>query len=416
VSTHVHRLPRPSLCLLAALAAACAGDAPPALTAAGIGFDERELLGLSEDRRRLLGELAAFGVAVADPTAAPDLTSPIVEARERDRLWQLVQARGVLDEAGADDAVLEARYRTDPRWELTVRHLLIVSPRYETEATRALARDKAERALARIRAGEDLARVAAELSEEPGAEGRQGLLTPGREGSWVREFWNAALALEPGEVSGVVETRYGFHVLRLESRRVVSFDEARWDLTLDLARMLADIDTDAGSAPLPPGFQVEADVLASWPGDLPPTPADERVVARWEGGSLSLDTLAAALAGLPYTRWRAATSGDDAERRRGLESVARAVAAARSAAARGIEVSEAWRTAEARSLEERGNEWARALGFTPALPRARVKEAAWAALAATSQNASLAREAVRRDLGAALHRAFSIETAPAGGP
>jgi hypothetical protein len=33
--------------------------------------------------------------------------------------------------------------------------------------------------------------------------------------------------LQPGEISGVTETQYGFHVLRLEDRQIVSFDEAR---------------------------------------------------------------------------------------------------------------------------------------------------------------------------------------------
>jgi hypothetical protein len=78
-----------------------------------------------------------------------------------------------------------------------------------------------------LRGGADFAVTAAELSEEPGAEGRQGLLTPGREGSWVPEFWAAALALQPGEISPVTETQYGYHILRLEDRSVVPFNEAR---------------------------------------------------------------------------------------------------------------------------------------------------------------------------------------------
>src|SRR5690606_13003901 len=62
--------------------------------------------------------------------------------------------------------------------------------------------------------------------EEPGAARRGGLLQPGREGSWVAPFWLAAVALEPGEVSDVVETEYGYHVLKLESREPLPFSEA----------------------------------------------------------------------------------------------------------------------------------------------------------------------------------------------
>jgi hypothetical protein len=69
--------------------------------------------------------------------------------------------------------------------------------------------------------------VAGEVSEEPGAEARGGLLEPGREGSWVQEFWMAANSLEEGEVSEVIETQFGFHVLMLEERRAVPFTEVR---------------------------------------------------------------------------------------------------------------------------------------------------------------------------------------------
>ena len=55
----------------------------------------------------------------------------------------------------------------------------------------------AEEARQRALAGEDFAALAGEYSEEPGAAERGGLLQPGREGTWVDPFWQAALALVP---------------------------------------------------------------------------------------------------------------------------------------------------------------------------------------------------------------------------
>src|SRR5690606_1075757 len=129
----------------------------------------------------------------------------------------------------------------------------------ESEALRAEARRKAERALERIRAGEPFPEVAAEVSEEPGAEGRQGLLQPGREGSWVSEFWNAARALDPGEVSPVTETQYGFHVLRLEERREIPFEEARNDVTLEVAEMIGVSPGATPPVPEPEGMRATHD-------------------------------------------------------------------------------------------------------------------------------------------------------------
>ena len=93
-----------------------------------------------------------------------------------------------------------------------------------------------------LRNGADFAETAAQLSEEPGAEGREGLLEPGRDGSWVPEFWAAALALQSGDISPVTETQYGFHILRLDDRQIVPFQEGRSVIARDVADRIEDPD------------------------------------------------------------------------------------------------------------------------------------------------------------------------------
>jgi foldase protein PrsA len=139
-----------------------------------------------------------------------------------------------MDSQADADEHLDAYYRRNPQSDQTVRHLIDMPPRHEAASPREEARAKATRAHERIRNGEPFPEVAAEVSEEPGAEGRQGLLEPGRKGAWVGEFWDAASALQAGDVSPVVETTYGFHVLRLEGRTLVPFEEVRAQVMLDL--------------------------------------------------------------------------------------------------------------------------------------------------------------------------------------
>lgn len=213
----------PTLALL--LAGACGGD-PPALTVGPVTYTEDELLGFTDAREASLARITAFGLAVAD-SATLELGRPVVDRWLDERRLEILAAEKVLDEAGIGDDVLEARYLTDPEHQLTVRHILFFSERWRPDAHRAEAEAKAERALESLRAGADFAETAARLSEEPGAEGREGLLRPGREGAWVDEFWAAASALEPGEISPVTETQYGFHILRLEDREIVPFEESR---------------------------------------------------------------------------------------------------------------------------------------------------------------------------------------------
>lgn len=211
--------------LTSSLLTAC-GEAEPALQVGPISYTEDELLGLSDERRKLLANLVGVGLAIADSTGAA-LGAPRVSEWLDDRRLEMLAAELTLEKHGIEDAVLEAQYLTNPEWELTVRHILFFSERWRSAEHRAEAAAKADRALQSLSQGADFAETAATLSEEPGAEGRQGLLTPGREGSWVPEFWAAALALEAGQISPVTETEYGYHILRLEDRQTVPFEEAR---------------------------------------------------------------------------------------------------------------------------------------------------------------------------------------------
>ncbi len=309
--------------------AGCAAE-PAALTIGDVTFAETELLGLSDARREQLAEITAYGLATAREEL-PLKLAPILEQARDSALMKQYVAERVLADAGVDDDQLRAHYLTNPAVELTVRHVLFFSERWRPAQHREEAREKAEAAIARLEAGEGFPEVAAELSEEPGAEGRQGLLQPGREGSWVSEFWTAAFALQPGEISPVTETQYGFHVLRLEERQIVPFEEARPEV---VARVFA--------------------LMGS----------NEDVV-----------------------------QGISMEDARASETV----------------VPEANLAAITRDFEDRTLRWTTALGFAPGLSNAQVKEAARAALGATEQLATIARNELR-DLASLLQAAYPIRS------
>ncbi len=258
--------------LLALCLAACGHEAPPALTVGPVAFTKDELLGLSESRRETLADLTAFGLAVSDSTAGR-LGAPLVEQWKDDRLLDILAAELTLEKHDVGRAQLERAYRANPEWELTVQHILVFSERWRDAGHRRAAQAKATEALAMLKGGRDFPEVEAALAAEGGPEARQGVLPPGREGAWVPEFWAAAVALEPGELSPVTETEYGFHVIKLLDRKVVPFEEARTAVARRVAQKLED----------PRG------VLGEWMGSAGADDASRRAAALDEAGRRGLE-------------------------------------------------------------------------------------------------------------------------------
>jgi peptidyl-prolyl cis-trans isomerase C len=125
-------------------------------------------------------------------------------------------ARVTDEEAEAYYEAHKDEFRFD---ELKVRHILlrVLPPR--TPQQRGGQRARAEGLLVRIRRGEKLSELARESSEDEASRDKGGELPPFTRGRAYPAFEAAALALKPGEVSGVVETPAGFHILELVSRR-----------------------------------------------------------------------------------------------------------------------------------------------------------------------------------------------------
>jgi hypothetical protein len=104
-------------------------------------------------------------------------------------------------------------------------HILVES-RAEAERIYRQVRDATEA---------EFVEVAKERSTEPGADQRGGRLGSAVASTYVPEFAQAVVALEPGEISRPVRTQFGWHVIYLVDKEVTSFDEAKAGLLEPLA-------------------------------------------------------------------------------------------------------------------------------------------------------------------------------------
>ena len=91
----------------------------------------------------------------------------------------------------------------------------------------------AQEAIDRIRGGEDFATVAQEVSTDPGSGPQGGALGPLQAGAFVPEFEEAAMALEPGEISEPVQTQFGWHVITTEAGQELT-PELREQITTEV--------------------------------------------------------------------------------------------------------------------------------------------------------------------------------------
>jgi len=82
----------------------------------------------------------------------------------------------------------------------------------------AKARSQAEEILKRARAGEDFAKLAEQYSSDPGSKVKGGDLGWFGRGQMVKPFEDAAFSMQPGQISDIVESDFGYHIIKVEER------------------------------------------------------------------------------------------------------------------------------------------------------------------------------------------------------
>ncbi len=156
------------------------------------------------------------------------------DARQDIAVAKVIES-AIKDKVTAAPADIEAFYKSNPQSfqapeRVKASHILIGVPRGADAATKAKAKEKAESVLKEVKAGKDFAELAKQHSEDPGSGKNGGDLGYFQPGQMVGPFNDVAFSLKPGTTSELVETEFGFHIIKVEDKqagRTVPLDEAR---------------------------------------------------------------------------------------------------------------------------------------------------------------------------------------------
>lgn len=131
------------------------------------------------------------------------------------------------DQVTFEDAELETFYRRNlDRYETPEQahaaHILVRVPEGADEAARKQKRAQAEKLLAEAKGGKDFAALARDFSDDKASAVNGGDLGNFGRGMMVPTFEQAVFGLKPGEISGLVETQFGYHIIKL-----IAYNEAK---------------------------------------------------------------------------------------------------------------------------------------------------------------------------------------------
>ena len=126
-----------------------------------------------------------------------------------------------------------------PKPQVHARHILIMVSPQAPDMEKAEARKKAQDALDRAKKGESFEKIAKEVSQDQTSAVNGGELPWFGQGEMEAPFDAAAFALKPGQLSDVIQTQYGYHVIKVEGTRMgtgIPYDQVKDQILQHLAQ------------------------------------------------------------------------------------------------------------------------------------------------------------------------------------
>ncbi len=148
------------------------------------------------------------------------VSEPVIQTTKVGAEWRvIVELPGVKDIRQAIQQIGETPLLEFREQNNAPPPALQIDDRRALEKFNAEAKTKAAQVLRRVRGGEDFAKVATEISQDPGSGKNGGDLGFFGRGAMVPEFDKASFALKTGQISDLVKTQFGYHIIKKEAER-----------------------------------------------------------------------------------------------------------------------------------------------------------------------------------------------------
>ena len=236
---------------------------------------------------QLLGAAAARGDTAFDPKLIDDAAMGITAN------VKLREFMASVNRNAKPDSASEATYAQATGGLFVARHILIPIPGGATQAQKDSARRRAESVRAQVTTA-NFGALAKRHSSDPGSAQQNGNLGPFRRDEMVKPFGDAVAALRPGQISPLVETQYGYHIIY---RPTYGEARAQYDAAFSQtaaqraeSTYVAKVDQDAAI-----NVRANAGTVAKEAAkDLGAHRDDDDVLASYKGGELTVGR---------FTRW-----------------------------------------------------------------------------------------------------------------
>ena len=181
--------------------------------------------------------------AFAEDLARNNLTVDLFrESLKKEVIVNCVLDRKVYDVITVSEEEIEKYYeknreRLEKPERIRVSQIFVAVPRVATAEEKAAARKKAAELKERCEAGEDFGELARQHSDDKQSAARSGDLGLKRKGEWLPALEEVSWGLMPGRVSSPVETRFGYHLIRVDEKLPAGLppiDEVRDEITAAL--------------------------------------------------------------------------------------------------------------------------------------------------------------------------------------